>query len=81
MDENIEAPHYWPFVREPSVTDGFSSQGASYVENALMAFCHNDKKYTLENIEWDKSVVTGVRRWHEELDPNKFFLVPSDKFY
>ena len=46
-----------------------------------MAFCHNDKKYTLENIEWDKSVVTGVRRWHEELDPNKFFLVPSDKFY
>ena len=44
IDEDIETPHYWPFVREPPVTDGFSSQGASYVENALMALCHNDKK-------------------------------------
>ena len=35
IDEDIKAPHYWPFVREPPVTDGFSSQVASYVENAL----------------------------------------------
>ena len=32
-------------------------------------------------MEWHKSVVTGVHQWHEELVPNKFFLVPSDKFY
>ena len=81
IDEDIEAPHYWPFVREPPLTDGFSSQGASYVENALMALCRYDKKNTLENMEWDKSIVTGFRQWHEELVPNKFFLVPNDKFY
>ena len=43
IDEDIEALHYWPFVREPPVTDRLSSQTASYVENALMALCHNDK--------------------------------------
>ena len=53
IDEDIEAPHYWPFVREPPATDGFSWQGASYVESALMALCHNDKKYTLKKMEWD----------------------------
>ena len=57
IDEDTEAPYYWPFVREPPVTDGLSSQGASYVEKALMVLCQNDKKYTLENMEWDKSVV------------------------
>ena len=44
IDEDIEAPHYWPFVREPPVADGFLSQGASYGENAPMALCYNDKK-------------------------------------
>ena len=37
-------------------------------------------KILLENMGLDKSATIGVPQWHEDLAPNEFFLVPSDKF-